>query len=370
MSKASINILLVLAGVMTFWLGLLKIAEKAGLIEKLSVAVAPVLGKLFPEIPKNHPAMGSMMMNFSANMLGLGNAATPFGLKAMEQLQELNPNKQVASNSQIMFLVLNTSGLTLIPLSVLAIRLNYESMAPAEIFVPVLLTTLCSTLVGMIVTSIAQKVNLFQKNILIFFGIVATIMSLVIWFVSSANSTLVEEVTGVSGNLLLFMIIIIILIVGYRKKLDLYSTFVEGGKEGFKTAIKILPYLVAMLVGIGVFRASGALDLIIDGLELLFTQLFTDTRFVDVLPVGIMRPFSGGGAEAMMIDVIKNSGVDSFRGQMATVMQGSTETTFYVLAVYFGSVGIKNTRNAVYLGLMADVAGIIAAICFSYLFFA
>lgn len=370
MSKTAMTILIPLAGVMTFWLGLLKIAEKAGLIEKISLKVSPVLSKLFPEVPKGHPAMGNMMMNFSANLLGLGNAATPLGLKAMEDLQELNPKKDTASNAQIMFLVLNTSGLTMIPLSVIATRMIYNSASPAEVFIPILLATMCSTFVGMFATSIAQKINLFQKNLLLFLGGLSVVIAMIITGVSFASKGVIEQVSAVSGNLILFSIICFILILGWKRKMDVYSTFIEGAKEGFQVIIRIIPYLVAMLVGIGVFRASGALDLITDGLANFFQFFSSDVRFTDALPVGIMRPFSGGGAEAMMIDTMKTFGVDSFEAKTASLLQGSTETTFYVLAVYFGSVGIKNTRNAALLGLIADLAGVIAAISMAYIFFA
>jgi spore maturation protein SpmA len=368
-SEVAINIALYLMGIMTLWLGIMKIGEKGGAIKILSRAVSPLFTKLFPDLPKDHPATGAMMMNISANMLGLGNAATPLGIKAMEELQKENKEKDTATNAQIMFLVLNTSGLTLIPLSVMALRFKYGAQDPTEVFVPILLATYFATLAGLIVVSLYQRINLFNKTVLLYLGtLTAAIVGLII-LLNHLPSYQATNVSRVGGNLILFSIIIGFLILGVRKKLNLYSTFIEGAKEGFTIAVKVIPYLVAILVAIGVFQASGALELFIEGIHNLVLLFTGRAEFVDALPVAFLKPLSGSGAEGMMINVFETHGVDSFAGKLASTLQGSTETTFYVLAVYFGAVGIKKTRYAVTAGLLADLAGIIAAIFIAYLFF-
>ncbi|RMG81396.1 MAG: hypothetical protein D6707_04885 [Bacteroidetes bacterium] len=369
MSKVSVDISIYLIGVMTLWLGFMNIGEKGGAVQILAKIVAPFFKRIFPEIPKNHPVMGSILMNFSANMLGLDNAATPLGIKAMEELQELNPKKDTASNAQIMFLVLNTSGLTLIPVSILAIRAAEGAQNPAEVFIPILLATFCSSMAGLIFTSIAQKINLFNKVVLAYLISASLIIAGIITYFTSLSPEDVKTQSALIGNGILFSVIIFFLTLGYRKKIDLFSTFIEGAKEGFSIAVKIIPYLVGMLVAIGVFRTSGALSYLISGIEKLFLLFNLDTEFVKALPVAFMKPLSGSGARAMMVEVIHTYGVDSFAGKLAATFQGTTETTFYTLAVYFGAVGVKNTRNAVPLGLLADLAGIIAAIFISYIFF-
>lgn len=368
-AELAFKIALFLTGALCLWMGFMEIGEKGGAIRILTKLVAPLFGKLFPEIPKDHPAVGSMMMNFSANMLGLDNAATPLGLKAMGQLQELNPKKDTASNAQIMFLVLNTSGLTLIPVSILAYRSGAGSASPSEVFLPILFSTFFASLVGLIVVSIKQKINLLNSTILAYLGsLTVLIVGLLIWLYN--NPELVEPVSNIGGNLLLFSVIITFLILGIRKKINVYEVFIDGAKGGFDVAIKIVPYLVAILVAIGVFKASGAMDIIFDGLRyLLKLAAVANTEFIEALPTAFMKPFSGGAARGMMLETFSTHGVDSFIGKMSATFQGSTETTFYVLAVYFGSVGIKKTRYAAGAGLIADLAGIIAAIFISFLFY-
>lgn len=368
-AELAFKIALFLTGALCLWMGFMEIGEKGGAIRILTKLVSPLFGKLFPEIPKDHPAVGSMMMNFSANMLGLDNAATPLGLKAMGQLQELNPKKDTASNAQIMFLVLNTSGLTLIPVSILAYRSGAGSASPSEVFLPILFSTFFASLVGLIVVSIKQKINLLNSTILAYLGsLTVLIVGLLIWLYN--NPELVEPVSNIGGNLLLFSVIITFLILGIRKKINVYEVFIDGAKGGFDVAIKIVPYLVAILVAIGVFKASGAMDIIFDGLRyLLKLAAVANTEFIEALPTAFMKPFSGGAARGMMLETFSTHGVDSFIGKMSATFQGSTETTFYVLAVYFGSVGIKKTRYAAGAGLIADLAGIIAAIFISFLFY-
>lgn len=370
MAETSVDISIYLIGVMTLWLGIMKIGESAGAVQMVSKGFGPLFRKLFPELPKDHPAHGAMVMNFSANMLGLDNAATPMGLKAMKELQKENPSETVASNSQIMFLVLNTSGLTLIPVSVMALRASAGALNPADIFLPILLATYFSTLIGMIVVAIWQKINLFNKVILSYLGVISGLIALIIYGFSKLNPDQISSYSSIFGNGLLFTVITLFIVMGLRKKINVYDSFIEGAVEGFGTAVKIIPYLVAMLVGIGVFRASGAMDFLIDGLRWFFGLFFKSLEFVDALPVAMMKPLSGSGARGAMLEVFNNFGVEDIRSKMAAALQGSTETTFYVLAVYFGSVGIKNSRYAITAGLLADLAGIIAAIVLSYMFFA
>ncbi|PKR80830.1 hypothetical protein CW751_08670 [Brumimicrobium salinarum] len=368
-AELAFKIALFLTGALCLWMGFMEIGEKGGAIQKLTVLVAPLFTKLFPDIPKNHPAVGSMMMNFSANMLGLDNAATPLGLKAMGQLQELNPKKDTASNAQIMFLVLNTSGLTLIPVSILAYRSGAGSASPSEVFLPILFSTFFASLVGLIVVSIKQKINLFNRTVMAYLGTVtAFIVGLLVLLFNKPD--LVEPISNVGGNVLLFSVIIVFLLLGIRKKINVYEVFIDGAKGGFDVAIKIVPYLVAILVAIGVFKASGAMEILFEGLRyLLELMAITNTKFIEALPTAFMKPFSGGAARGMMLETFATHGVDSFIGKMSATFQGSTETTFYVLAVYFGSVGIKKTRYAAGAGLIADAAGIIAAIFISFLFY-
>ncbi|MCD6090883.1 MAG: spore maturation protein [Bacteroidales bacterium] len=368
-AKMGFELSLGLTGVMTLWLGLMKVGEKGGVVSLLSRAVGPFFEKLFPEIPKNHPVNGSIMMNLAANMLGLDNAATPMGLKAMEQLQELNPKKDTASNAMIMFLVLNTSGLTLIPISIMVYRAQLGAANPSDIFLPILLSTFFSTLVGIIAVSIYQKINLFNKTILIYLGGFSALVAGIIYLFVRLPQSEVSVYSTVIANVILFSIITLFLLLALKKKINVYDTFIEGAKEGFQIAVKIIPFLVAILVAIGVFRASGAMNYLVDGLGLFFNYLGLNTDFVAALPTAIMKPLSGGGARGVMIETMTTYGVDSFAGRLAATFQGATDTTFYILAVYFGSVSIKNTRYAVTAGLIADFAGIVAAIFIAYLFF-
>ena len=358
-----------LTGVLTLWMGLLKLGEKGGVVDILAKAVAPFLEKLFPDVPKNHPVMGQMMLNFSANLLGLDNAATPIGLKTMETLQDLNKEKSSASNAQIMFLVLNTSGLTILPIGVMVYRAQQGAAVPSDIFVPILLATFCSTLVGILVTSFYQKINLFQLPLLVGLGGVSLVVAAITYFFSTLGDSDLEKVSVFSGNFILFLVIIIFIVMALLAKVNVYETFIEGAKEGFSTAIKIIPYLIAILVAIGVFRASGAMDAFILAIAFPFKFIGFNTDFVEALPTAIMKPLSGSGARGMMVDAMKTHGADSFIGRTASTIQGATDTTFYIIAVYFGSVSIKNTRHAVTCGLVADIAGIIAAILISYMFF-
>jgi len=369
MAETSVEISIYLIGVMTLWLGIMKIGEEGGAIQLMSKAIGPFFSKLFPEIPKNHPANGSIMMNFAANMLGLDNAATPLGLKAMNQLQELNPDKAVASNAQIMFLVLNTSGLTLIPISVMAIRAAEGAANPADVFLPILLATYFSTLAGLMAVSIFQKINLFNRIVLLYLLVFTLIISVIIFYFITLPQSKVGPLSSLFGNFILFSIIVAFILLAVRKKVNIYDKFIDGAKDGFNIAIKIIPYLVAILVAIGVFRASGAMEILITGIEWIFGSLGFDTRFVPALPTALMKPLSGSGARGMMIEAINTHGADSFVGKLASTLQGSTETTFYVLAVYFGSVKISRTRHALTAGLIADFTGIIAAILLGYLFF-
>ena len=368
-SKLGFEISLGLTGVLTFWLGIVKIGEKGGMVKIMYRLVGPFFRKLFPEIPKDHPVLGPLLLNLSANMLNLDNAATPLGLKAMEGLQELNPQKDQASNAQIMFLVLNTSGLTIIPINIMVYRAQLGAMNPADVFLPILLATFFSTLAGLIAVSIYQKINLFDRVILIYLGSITAFIGIIIYYFTTLDQNSIQEISNLSSHLILFTLIIGMIVLGLRKKNNLYEDFIEGAKEGFSVAIKIIPYLIAILVGIGVFRTSGALDYLVDGVAWTLNILGVNTDFVEALPTAFMKPLSGGGARGMMIDTMKTYGADSFVGRVACVFQGSTETTFYVLALYFGAVNIRNTRYAVVCGLIADFFGLTAAIFLSYLFF-
>ncbi|MGM9732893.1 MAG: nucleoside recognition domain-containing protein [Prevotella sp.] len=368
-SKTAFEISLGLTGVLSLWLGIMKIGEKGGVVNVLARVLSPVFCKLFPDIPKGHPVTGSIFMNIAANMLGLDNAATPLGLKAMEQLQDLNTKKDTATNPMIMFLVLNTSGLTLIPVSIMVYRAQMGAAQPTDIFVPILLATFFSTLAGIIVTSIYQRINLINRTMLLTLGGACVVVASVIWGFSRMNKEQVDIVSTTTANILLMTIIIGFILAGVRKKVNVYDAFIEGAKDGFQTAVRIIPYLVAILVGIGVFRASGAMDWLIGGVKWTVEAIGGNTDFVGALPTALMKPLSGSGARGMMVDAMTTYGADSFVGRLSCIFQGSTDTTFYVLAVYFGSVGIRYTRHAVACGLLADLAGIIAAIAICYLFF-
>lgn len=369
MSKTGFELSLGLTGVMTLWLGIMKVGEKGGMIRIISKIVGPFFNKLFPELPKNHPVMGSIIMNLSANMLGLDNAATPLGLKAMTQLQELNKEKETASNSMIMFLVLNTSGLTLIPISVMVYRAQLGAENPADVFIPILLSTFFSTLAGIIAVSFYQKINLFNKVILLYLGSFTVLISLLIYYFSTIPQDSVNTISTASSNIILFLIIMSFLSLAIFRKVNVYDTFIDGAKEGFGIAIKIIPYLIAMLVGIGVFRASGAMEFLINGFEYFVSIFSSNVEFVKAMPTAIMKPLSGSGARGLMVDTMTTYGADSFIGRLSSVFQGATDTTFYIIAVYFGSVGIRKTRYAVTAGLIADIAGVIAAIFITYIFF-
>jgi spore maturation protein SpmA len=387
-SKTAFEISLGLTGVLSLWLGIMKIGEKGGVVNVLARLLSPVFSKLFPEIPKGHPVTGSIFMNIAANMLGLDNAATPLGLKAMEQLNEIKNNdldarrkagtisetqaaelKVTATNPMIMFLVLNTSGLTLIPISIMVYRAQMGAAQPTDIFIPILLATFFSTLAGVIITSVYQRINLFNRTMLLTLGGAALVVAAIIWGFGQLDSVLMNKVSTTTANILLMTIIIAFILAGVRKKVNVYDAFIEGAKEGFETAVRIIPYLVAILVGIGVFRASGAMDLLIDGIRWTVEACGANSDFVGALPTALMKPLSGSGARGMMVDAMTTYGADSFVGRLSCIFQGSTDTTFYILAVYFGSVGIAKTRHAVTCGLLADLAGIIAAIAIAYLFF-
>jgi len=368
-SKSAFEIAIGLTGLLAFWLGIMKIGEKSGMINSLSIFLSPVLCKLFPDIPKGHPALGSIFMNLSANMLGLDNAATPLGLKAMDQLQELNLKKDTATNPMIMFLVINTSGLILIPISIMMYRAQMGAAQPTDIFIPTLITTTISTMVGITVVSISQHINLFNKAILSLVGGIAVFFSLLMWLFMTVSRETMGTYSTLVANIILFGIIIIFISWGMWKKTNVYDAFIEGAKDGFNTAVRIIPYLVAFLVGIGVFRASGAMDIMVDSIGYLVGLTGVDTTFVGALPTALMKSLSGSGANGLMIDTMQQYGADSLVGKMSCVVRGASDTTFYILAVYFGSVGITKTRNAVTCGLLADLSGIIAGILISYLFF-
>lgn len=368
-AKTGFEISLGLTGVLTLWLGLMRVGEKGGMVSAMSRVIGPFFRQIFPTLPKDHPAYGSMMMNIAANMLGLDNAATPMGLKAMKELQTANDKKDTASNAQIMFLVLNTSGLTIIPVSVMVYRAELGAANPADIFLPILLATFFSTIVGLITVAIAQKINLFNKVVLSYLGGLSLFIGLVIYGLSLLDREQIRIVSLLSANIILFSIIITFILMAAIKKVNVYESFIEGAKEGFWIAVKIIPYLIAILVGIGVFRAAGAMEVLIDGIEYLVIAAGLDNDFVGALPTALMKPLSGSGARGMMVDAMTLHGADSFVGRIASTVQGATDTTFYVIAVYFGSVGIRKTRHAVTCGLIADLAGIVAAILLGYLFF-
>lgn len=368
-SKTAFEISLGLTGVLSLWLGIMKVGEKGGVVNFLARLLSPVFTKLFPDIPKGHPVTGSIFMNLAANMLGLDNAATPLGLKAMEQMQELNPKKDTAWNPMIMFLVLNTSGLTLIPVSIMVYRVQMGAAQPTDIFMPILLATFFSTLAGIIVTSLFQRINLLNRTLLLTLGGACALVAGIIWGFSQMDSDTMNKVSTTVANILLMLIIVSFIAAGVRKKANVYDAFIEGAKDGFTTAVRIIPYLVAILVGIGVFRASGAMDMLIGGMRWCVELTGINAQWVDAMPTALMKPLSGSGARGMMVDAMTTYGADSFVGRLSCVFQGSTDTTFYILAVYFGSVGISKTRHAVACGLLADLAGIIAAIAICYLFF-
>ena len=368
-AKSAFELSLGLTGVLSLWMGIMKIGEKGGLVAALARVLSPVLCKIFPDVPKGHPAMGTMFMNFSANMLGLDNAATPMGLKAMQELQELNPKKETASNPMIMFLVLNTSGLTLIPVSVLTFRTQMGAANPTDIFLPILLATTVATLVGLLVTSIYQRINLFNRTMVLFLLGVCLFIAGGTWGMMQLSQVRIEALSTSLAGVTLFSIIILFILSGVKAKINVYEAFIEGANDGFGTAVRIIPYLIAILVAIAVFRASGGMDVIMDSIAWCAAASGADTDFVGALPTAIMKPLSGSGARGMMVDAMNTYGADSFAGRLACIFQGATDTTFYILAVYFGSVGIKKTRHALTCGLLADLAGIIAAIVVGYIFF-
>ena len=368
-SKTAFETSLGLTGVLALWLGIMKIGEKAGVVNVLARMLSPVFTKLFPDIPKNHPAMGSIFMNIASNMLGLDNAATPTGLKAMSQMQELNGRKDTATNPMIMFLVLNTSGLTIIPTTILAFRASYGAATPTDVFIPILLATTVATLAGIVITALWQRINLLQPALLATMGGLVAFVGIVIWGFGQMDKDTMATVTSLAGNLILMTIIVLFILAGFIRKINVYDAFIEGAKEGFHTAVRIIPYLVAILVAVGVFRASGAMGMMIDGIAWAVRQCGLNADFVGALPTAFMKPLSGSGARGLMLESMQNYGPDSFVGRLSCIFQGSTDTTFYILAVYFGSVSVKYTRHAVACGLLADLAGVIAAIFFAYVFF-
>lgn len=367
-AKTAFEISLGLTGVLTLWLGLMKVGEKGGAIGAMATVVRPFFRRLFPAVPAEHPAIGSIIMNFAANMLGLDNAATPLGLKAMNELQELNPEKDTATNAQIMFLVLNTSGLTVIPISIMVYRAQMGAANPSDVFIPILITTYFATLVALIATSAVQRINLFDPVILAYLVGVTGLVAATTWYFTGIPQEQVQAISNVVANVILYGVISSFLIMALWRKVNAYEAFIEGGKEGFNVAIRIIPYLVAILVAIGVFRASGTLDLLVQGLSRLLEALGLRSDVVPALPTALMKPLSGSGARGMMVDAMKTYGADSFVGRLASTFQGATDTTFYILALYFGAVGVRKTRNAVALGLIADLAGVVAAIFVAYIF--
>ena len=368
-AKTGFEISLGLTGILSLWLGIMKIGEKGGVIQAFARLAAPVFSKLFPDIPRDHPVTGSIFMNLSANLLGLDNAATPMGLKAMQQLQELNPNKESASNSMVMFLCINASGLTLIPITIMMYRAQLGAANPSDVFLPIMLATFTSTLVAILAVCVRQKINILQRNLVLFFGGLGLFIGGLVWLFNSMEQEQVSLYSTLFANTLLFTIICGFIISGMRKKINVYDAFIEGAKEGFQTAITIIPYLVAILVGIGVFRASGAMDFIIQGVRFGIASIGLNTDFVEALPTMLMKPLSGSGARGMMLDAMNTYGADSFVGRLSSIVQGSCDTTFYVVALYYGSVGIRNTGYTVQCALLADLAGAIAAIAMAYLFF-
>ena len=370
MSKTGFEISLGLTGVLTLWMGIMKIGERGGAVKVMSWLISPFFRKLFPELPPDSPAYGSIMMNIAANMLGLDNAATPVGLKAMQQMQEVNPHKDRASNAQIMFLVLNTSGLTIIPVSVMVYRAQMGAANPADIFIPILLATYVSTLAGLIAVAVYQRLNLFNRVVMAYLIGGTLAVGGLIWYFSGLDKETITTISTVASNVILFSIITAFIAMGAWRKINVYDAFIDGAKEGFSIAVKIIPYLVAILVAVGVFRAAGAMDMLMSGLERLCLVCGLDADFIPALPTALMKPLSGSGARGLMIDTMNTFGADSFAGRLASTFQGATDTTFYIIAVYFGAVGIKNTRYAIPCGLIADFAGIIAALVMAYIFFA
>ena len=368
-SKTAFEIALGLTGVMALWLGVMKIGERAGMLDLLTRGLAPLFKRLFPEVPPNHPALGAMTMNMGANMLGLDNAATPLGIKAMQELQKLNPTPDTASDAQILFLVINTASVTLLPVTIFTYRAQMGAADPTDVFVPLLITTYIGTLVGLLVTGMYQRLHLWNRVTMSYLGGATAVIGGLVMYFGSLDAAEMTRQSSILSNVLLFGLVSIFLLMAVWRRVNAYEAFVEGAKEGFHTAVTIIPYLVAMLVAIAVFRASGALDLLMGGMRSAVLALGFDARWVDAVPTALLKPFSGSGARAMMIDTMQTHGADSFAGRLASIVQGSTETTFYVLAVYFGAVGIKRVRHAVTCGLIADVAGILAAIGMAYLFF-
>lgn len=368
-AKNGFEISLYLTGVLTLWLGIMRVGEAGGAVGILSRIISPLFTRIFPGIPKGHPAMGSMVMNLSANMLGLDNAATPMGLKAMKEMQELNPDKERASNAQIMFLVLNTSGLTIIPISIMAYRTQCGAANPADVFIPILLTTFFSTMAGLLAVALVQKINLFNKIVIAYLGGLSLLVAGFLWGISNLAPEKIELVSKVASSVILLSVITGFVFLAAWKRINVYDSFIDGAKDGFNTAIKIIPFLIAILVAVGLFRTSGALDFIIDGIKWIVASTGSDTAFVDALPTAFMKPLSGTGARGFMIEAMNQYGADSFVGRLSCLFQGAADTTFYILAVYFGSVGIKDTRHAVSCGLIADFAGVVAAIIIGYMFF-
>tara|TARA_R110001583_G_scaffold173287_1_gene327241 strand:- start:86286 stop:87515 length:1230 start_codon:yes stop_codon:yes gene_type:complete len=369
LSKNAFEISLGLTGVLALWLGIMRIGERSGFIDLLTRGLSPLFAKLMPEVPKNHPALGAIVMNISANALGLDNAATPLGIKAMKELQSINPNKDTASNAQILFLVINTSAVTLFPVTIFTYRAQMGAANPTDVFIPILLATYASTMIGLLTVAWVQKINMLDKVIISYLGGFTLLIAGLLSYFSSLTQADMLAQSALISNIILFSLVMLFIVGAVIKRVNAYDAFIDGAKEGFETAIKIIPYLVAMLVAIGVFRASGALDLLASGLRHLVLSLNLDDRFIDAMPTALMKPFSGSGARAMMVDTMQVYGADSFAGRLASIVQGSTETTFYVLAVYFGSVGIKNIRHAAACGITADIAGIFAAIAVAYWFF-
>lgn len=368
-SKTAFETSLGLTGVLALWLGIMKIGERAGAVNVLARVLSPVFTKLFPDIPKNHPVMGSIFMNIASNMLGLDNAATPTGLKAMQQMQELNTRKDTATNPMIMFLVLNTSGLTIIPTTILAFRAAKGAAMPTDVFIPILIATTVATLAGIIITALWQKINLFQPLLLLTLGGLIASVGVIVWGFGQMDKDTMALVTNVTANVILLGVIVTFIAMGAFKKINVYDAFIEGAKDGFHTAVRIIPYLVAILVAVAVFRASGAMDMLVEGIAWCVRACGLDDQFVGALPTAFMKPLSGSGARGLMLEAMDNYGADSFIGRLSCIFQGSTDTTFYVLAVYFGSISVKNTRHAVSCGLLADLAGVIAAIAIAYVFF-
>jgi spore maturation protein SpmA len=369
MAKTGFEISLGLTGVMTLWMGLMRVGEKGGIVSLMSRAVGPLFRRLFPEIPKDHPAAGSIMMNIAANMLGLDNAATPLGLKAMTQLQEINREKDTASNAMIMFLVLNASGLTVIPVSIMVYRAQLGAADPSDVFIPILLATFCSALAGLVSVALIQRISLLNKVVLAYLGTFTLLVSGIIWYFSTIPQDRINTLSTVSANIILFGIIVAFILLAFFRKVNVYEAFIEGAKDGFSISVKIIPFLVAILVAVGVFRVSGALDYIVGGIGKLVAAMGVDREFVNALPTAFMKPLSGSGSRGMMVDAMKQFGADSFIGRLSCIFQGASDTTFYIIAVYFGSVGIRKTRYALTCGLIADFAGVLAAIFIAYLFF-